>query len=180
MSPQRSRRINGSPSANPATTPTPPAIQLASGAASGISSDDGRDHRRPEQVSVDLLPAPQGEQVGERPRAQQRQRGAVGAHRDRQRIDGRGDRDPADAADQEQRQYRRRTVAPLHQPAEEGDRSQRDHRVTRVDVYERRGEQPPPMTRRVYPVMAIVDRSTTPVRHSSVPASPATSNAMVA
>ena len=78
------------------------------------------------------------EQIGDRPGADERQRAAVGAERDREGVGGGGRGDPADAAEQEQRQHDQRAVAALQQPAEQRDRAERDERVAGVVVGERR------------------------------------------
>src|SRR5205807_2442406 len=82
------------------------------------------------------LPAAQLEQVGNRPRDDQRQRGTVGTEHDRHAVHGgRGGR-PADGTDRVQRDHRELPVAALDQPSEHRDRAERDERVADVAVHE--------------------------------------------
>ena len=96
------RRASGSPIPKPAIAPTASAIQLASGSASGISATAAAIAAAPIRSPSTSCAAAQFEQVGDRPGADERQRAAVGAQRDRERVGGGGRRQPADPADEEQ------------------------------------------------------------------------------
>ncbi len=110
--------------------------------------DAGQD-RRADQVALDLPPGAKVEQVGQRPGGEQRERRAVGADRDRDRVQRGRRSEPTDAAGHEQQQHRGRTVTTLEQPAEQGDRRQGHERVAGVRVGERRRDDAPPVTGRL-------------------------------
>ena len=138
-------RASGSPTNSPTSTPTPSGDPACLANGERHQRDDDPDHKRSEQVTLDLLARLEREQVRNRPRDEHRERGAVRALDDRERRDRRRGRDPADAAEQIQTDDRERTVAALEQPPVEGDRAQRDEREPGVAVGERRGDQPPPV-----------------------------------
>ena len=77
--PQRCMRASGSPSAKPASDADDVGEPARLGDGERHQRHHDGDHRRPEQVAVDLLAGAQREQVGDRPREQQRERAAVAA-----------------------------------------------------------------------------------------------------
>ena len=108
------------------------------GPRAGISSSTSADDRGAEQVAVVVLVAAARHDVGDRPRAEHAQRGAVAAEGDRQRVDQPLQRRTAHAADDEQREHRPRAVAALQQPAVQPDRADGGELVPDVGVEEGR------------------------------------------